>query len=727
MKNYKKNKFGNKYQKIIFFIIIILISKLQAQEFEFVVQHEGNSTATGYFDNYTYFNSGGNINILETGLNNEFTLVNRFHCGNSYCGDITISFNKMYLSAFGTGVLIYDLCDPVNPELLGIASAYMHPRASIVSDTILIATADEHVILFNISNPNQPEYLSNILYDFNRNCTYALNNHILYGFVQMGYSGPQYLLGYNITEPENPYPSVDLQLSPNCGGPWPDCMESYNDMLFVAFNDTLKIYNISDVDTIVYQTQFSVPNEINNLRLEEDMAYISIADTGVFIFDISNLFEPELIGIYNQPELCNDLEVNGNYILSGLGTKGFRIADKSDLQNIQDVYEFTQTDAAYSVHLRNYLAYFGMKESGLQIVDIADVQEPIKYGNIEALPNIRNIESIPGFLYCTEQSDSVIHIVNVSDSVNPQKVGEILADHQWILDYCIDQNRLFLLDSLEYIEMYDLSIPESPVLLSTFQENSTRLAVKDSIMILCEKIGVWPSPIRSKLKLFIIEDDDITFHDEIILGEYSDYRPFQIEIDYPYVYVRSSAGIIVLNIDGNNYLSICDEIIWSGFTEYLAYDDTYIYLSGYFSGSSEIFIIDKTDPYNLTIFQSINKGYVDLAPIGNYLCCTAGKGGYYFYGHDIVGFEEIPSKKNEFNIACYPNPCKHSTTIYFTIPENKKSKLEIYNLSGQKIIDFDITNKSKFVLETDSFTSGIYLYKISTNECSYINKLIVTI
>lgn len=727
MKNFKKNKFGNKFQKIIFFIIIILISKLQAQEFEFVVQHEGNSTATGYFDNYTYFNSGGNINILETGLNNEFTLVNRFHCGNSYCGDITISSNKMYLSAFSTGVLIYDLGDPVNPELLGIASAYYHPRASIVSDTILIATADEHVILYNISNPNQPEYLSNILYDFNRNCTYALNNHILYGFVQAGYSGPQYLLGYNITEPETPYPSVDLQLSPNCGGPWPDCMESYNDMLFVAFNDTLKIYNISDVDTIVYQTQFSVPNEINNLRLEENIAYISVADTGVFIFDISNLFEPELIGIYKQPELCNDLEVNGNYILSGLGTKGFRIADKSDLQNIQDVYEFTQTDAAYSVHLRNNLAYFGMKESGLQIVDIADVQEPIKYGNIEALPNIRNIESIHGFLYCTEQSDSVIHIVNVSDSVNPQKVGEIPAEHQWILDYCIDQNRLFLLDSIEYIEMYDLSIPESPVLLSTFQENSTRLAVKDSIMILCEKIGAWPSPLKSKLKLFIIEDDDITFHDEIILGEYSDYRPFQIEIDYPYVYVRSSAGIIVLNIDGNNNLSICDEIIWSGFTEDLAYDDTYIYLSCYFAGSNEIFIIDKTDPYNLTIFQSIDKGYGDLASIGNYLCCTAGKGGYYFYGHDIVGFEEIPSKKNEFNIACYPNPCKHSTTIYFTIPENKKSKLEIYNLSGQKIMDFDITNKSKFVLETDSFTSGIYLYKISTNERSYINKLIVTI
>lgn len=726
MKIFKKNIIINKYQKIIFFIIIILINKLQAQEFEFIAQHEGKSSAIGYFGNYIYFNSGGNINVLETGTNNEFTLVNSFNCGNSYCEGITISSNKMFLSAFD-GVLIFDLNDPVNPDLMSIAGdCYPHPRYTIIKDTILIALAEDHAFLYNISNPYQPEYLSNINYVFNRNCTYALNNNILYGFHQAGYSGPQYLLGFEITDPENPYISVYLQLCPNFQGPWPDCMSSFNNNLFVAFNDTIKIYDISTTDTITYQTQFSVPNEISNLRLEDNLAYISVTNNGVLIFDITNLFEPELIGTYNQPEFIDEFEINNDHIYCALNNNGFRIADKSDLQNIQNVYEYIQTDAAYSVYIYNNLAYFGMKESGLQIVDISNILNPVRYGNIETLPKIEDIESIPNFLYCKKQSDSIIHIINISDSINPLKVGEIQAEHHWIADYCIDQNCLFLLDSLYYIEIYDLSTPESPVLLSSIQEHSAHIAVKDSLLILCEKIGSWPSPIESKLKLFSIEDNySITLQDEIILGEYNTHRPFQMELDYPYIYIMARAGVIVLKIANNN-LTICDEIILAGFSEDLAYDDLYIYLSGYFAGSSQIVIIDKSDPYNLTITQSISKYSMDLVHFGNNICFTAGTTGYYFYGQDFIGINEPSQIKNKFKISCYPNPCNQFTTIYFIIPENKKAKLTIYNLSGQKLIDYDITNKSELTMETNSFTPGIYLYKISANEISHINKLIVT-
>jgi hypothetical protein len=719
MKNFKKYKISNKCKTIIFFILIILINKLQAQEFEFIAQHEGRCSAIGYFDNYIYFNSGGNINVLETGINNEFTLINSYYIDSYFCNDINIISNRMFLS-ISSGVLIYDLADPVNPELIGNASSvYSLIQYSIIADTILIALREDHAVLYNISDPSQPEYITNITYINNRNCTYTLHDNILYGFQQYGYSGPQHLQGYDISDPGNPYLSVELQLSPNYQAPWPDYMESYNNNLFVAFNDTLKIYDISDSDTIVYKTQFSVPNEICKLLIKENIIYISVLGSGIYIFDISNLFEPDLIGIYNQPLFIYNFDINSDHIYCGLDNRGFRIADKTDLQNIQDIYDYTHTDAVYSVHIRNNLAYLGMKASGLQVVDFSNILNPVKYGNIETLSNIDEIESIPGFLYCMEEIyDSIIHIVNISDSLNPQKVGEIQAPHNYIREFCIDQNRLFILDSLYYIEIYDLSIPESPVLLSTIQEFSTCLAVKDSLLVLCES---------SNLKLFLIENNySITLQDEIILGEYSTHRPFQIEIEYPYIYVRSRAGIIVLFIDHNNNLSICDEIIWSGYTDDLAYDDTYIYLIGYFSGSQHIVIINKTNLYNLTINQIVYNSGEDLAFIDNNFCLAGSIRGYYFYGQDFVGIEEIPLRKDEFNINCYPNPCSKNTTIYFILPEGQKAKIDIYNLSGQKIVDFNITNKNKLILETNNFTPGIYFYKISTNEISYTKKLIVT-
>lgn len=722
-----KNILENKFRTFIFSVIIIFINQIQAQDFEFIVQHEGEASAIGYYGNYTYFGSGGNINILETGANNQFNLINRFHTNNRNIDDITIDSNNMFVST-PSGVFIYDLTDPIHPDLMGIAEpTYSSPKGVIIFDTILIAKYEEATILFNIANPYQPEYLSSMGYDFNQNYAYALNGNILYGFMQSGFSGSQYLIGYDISDLENPVPFVYLQVSPNCGGAWPYDMAAKDNYLFVGFNDILKIYDVSTSDTIVYLTQFPVANEIRRLQLDDNNIYIAAKGTGILIYDISDIFTPELLGTYNQPEFITDFKVNNDYLLCALSNYGIAVADKTNMQNIQDVYEYLETDAVYTVHIKNNLAYFGMKESGLQIVDISNVQEPVDYGNIESLSKIWNIESIPEYLYCAEQYDSLIHIVNISDHNNPQKVAEIPVVHGWVTDYCIDQNRLFLLDSSAYIELYDLSIPGSPILVSTFQENGKCLAVKDSLLVLSEIFGEYPMEV--KLKLLIIEDDNsLTHSDEIVLGEFSLYDVRKIEIDYPYVYVCSRSGLIVLMIDDNDYLTVCDELIWTegySYLEDMAFDSNYIYISGSFSNQGFVNIIDKTNPYELTILQSVSNYFKKLAVSNSYFYGTIANYGYYVYENDITGLDYTESKEDEFNITCNPNPCNNSTTIYFTTPNNSKSKLEIFSISGHRIYETDITNKNSMVIETESFTSGIYLCKISTNKKYSTQKLIV--
>ncbi len=712
---------------LILFLIIIFSNQIHSQDFEFIAQHEGKASAIGNYGNYTYFSSGGNINILETVANNEFNLINRFHTNSRYSNDITIDSNRMFVST-SNEVLIYNLSDPENPELIGAASpTYSQPKGSIILDTLLIIKCKSKAFLYNIANPLNPEHLSTIFYDNNRHCTYALNQNILYGFEQIGYSGPQSIVGYDISDPGSPFRSVSLQVSPDYQGAWPNDMDSQDNYLYVDFSDTLKIYDISTPDTIINLTQFPAADEIHHLILDNNNIYIATIDTGIFIYDLSNLYEPELLGIYNQPEIINEFKINSEYIFCGLGNKGAVIANKSDIQNIQDVYSYSQTDAVYSVHIKDDFAYFGMKESGLQIVDINNIQEPNEYGNIHSLSNIERIESIPDYLYCSKSSDSVIHIVDVSDYTNPQKVGEILAEHAWINDYCIDQNRMFLIDSSEYIEIYDLSLPESPNLLATFNENGRHLAVNDSYLIQGEAFGDYPS--ECKLKLFIVGDDNsLTHQDEFVLGEYSTYAFQKIEIDYPYVYVCFRKGLLILKINDDDNLTFCDEMTWTAGASYMedmVYDDNYIYLSGIFSNQYLINIIDKTDPNNLSVYQSVDNYCNNLAVSNNYFFGTIANNGYFIYGNDITGFNYTEPKENEFNITCNPNPCDNMTTINFTIQNNIKSKLEIFNLLGQGIYETDVTNKNHLVIETENFTPGVYLCKISTNNQYTTQKLII--
>ena len=705
------NRSSLQYQSCIVLILIISFCRLQAQEFELKVQHEGYSQAVGYYNDYVYFNSGGNLNILKREDDSSFAYINRIHCYNNYLSHISIDNGIMFLSAFGKGVLIYDLNDPENPELLSIANVnFVSPRATIVVDSILISMGEAHAAIFDITNPQQPEYLSEMYFMFNRKCTYALNNDMFYGFYQDGYSGPQYLHGYNISDPADPMLTVSLQISPDYHGTWPDVMAAQDDILFAGFNDTIKMYDISDSDTIAYVTRFPVPGSVNIMKLAEDTVYLAVADTGMLVYDLSDMYNPELIAAYEKEHTFYNFEIGADYFYSGFGIYGFIIADKSDMQNINDVYEYTRTDAAYAVHIRDDQAYVGMKRSGLQIIDIGDVYEPIYYGNIESLSSIETIKSIPGYLYCEMPSDPVIQIVDVSDNSNPKQAGEIIAQHSWIIDYCIDEDRLFMVDSLDYIAMYDLSVPDDPVLVTTFNERGHSIAVIDSIMILSESSINRPERSESKLKIFILNESNIYLHHEVDLGSYSK-RAFQIEIGYPFVYVRTAEGVIMLKFDSDNYLSVCDELSWNGLTEKMDYNDTFIYLSGYFTGSSELIIIDKTDPYNLVVFQSFERGFEDIASFGSYLLCTARHGGYYFYGQQGVGLEEDESVRKGGFISCYPNPVLDELNIR---SGSRIDNLYILNLHGQILLNKKLNGQPECKADVGFLPPGVYLLKIKT-------------
>jgi len=77
----------------------------------------------------------------------------------------------------------------------------------------------------------------------------------------------------------------------------------------------------------------------------------------------------------------------------------------------------------------------------------------------------------------------------------------------------------------------------------------------------------------------------------------------------------------------------------------------------------------------------------------------------------------------------YPNPFNPVTTIEYSLPENSKIELSIYNSLGQKVSTLINENKqaghyaTKF--DASNFASGIYLYKIRTKNFSQTKKMLL--
>ncbi len=111
------------------------------------------------------------------------------------------------------------------------------------------------------------------------------------------------------------------------------------------------------------------------------------------------------------------------------------------------------------------------------------------------------------------------------------------------------------------------------------------------------------------------------------------------------------------------------------------------------------------------------------------------KGGVYFVNLSRTdadnGCKPIARVKNVTN---YPNPFNPNTSISFVLSKEAEATVQIYNIKGQKVFDFGSKHypAGKSTLDWNgidksncSVSSGIYFFRIKTNDDSHTHKMIM--
>jgi hypothetical protein len=149
--------------------------------------------------------------------------------------------------------------------------------------------------------------------------------------------------------------------------------------------------------------------------------------------------------------------------------------------------------------------------------------------------------------------------------------------------------------------------------------------------------------------------------------------------------------------------------------------------------------------------KKINSGSADfspgLTPDGKYLLFSRDDGitrhiywvssGFIDSIRQIVtevSTEEVNIPKGKSLLQNYPNPFNPTTTIRYLLNESSKVKLTIYNLLGQKIkiLQNAFQNAGEYSVVWDAtddrnnpVSSGIYFYRLDTNEMNFIKKMVL--
>ncbi len=94
-----------------------------------------------------------------------------------------------------------------------------------------------------------------------------------------------------------------------------------------------------------------------------------------------------------------------------------------------------------------------------------------------------------------------------------------------------------------------------------------------------------------------------------------------------------------------------------------------------------------------------------------------------------TGISEDELLTHNFELSNYPNPFTTATEINYTLPQDARVKLDVFNLVGEKIttlVDGRQTKGAKTVRwDAPDLPGGIYLYRIETGGVSRTSKMIL--
>jgi hypothetical protein len=96
-------------------------------------------------------------------------------------------------------------------------------------------------------------------------------------------------------------------------------------------------------------------------------------------------------------------------------------------------------------------------------------------------------------------------------------------------------------------------------------------------------------------------------------------------------------------------------------------------------------------------------------------------------GTDVTTTSVIP---DEFSLEQnYPNPFNPTTKITYNIPKESRVKLEVFNILGQRVAtlvnDLQIAGLHSVDFDASEFTSGVYVYRLITQDYSISKKMVL--
>lgn len=335
--------------------------------------------------------------------------------------EMDVDGDRLYAVDDDDGLLVFDVQDPIDPELLGrFDTAYVATDFTLNGFNAFVTSTLWDFEVVDIPRLTSPDalYATLPLPGTSQGVT-KIDETLLIP------AGPDGIHIVNVSNPEIPAYLGTNQTPANE-------LVREGSLLYASWSEpAVTILDATDPTNLQTVGSIDIPGttEISGIAIQGDLALLSRKlDLSLLLYfvDISDPASPNVINTYTLPWYAESIEISGNYAFLACSIRGIRVIDISDPITPHEA-AVLDTFIPHELFLQNQTLYalqaaVFQRTPGLHIIDIQNPISPTQTAQFstESSPNDLFVQG--GHAYISTVSNGLT-IVDVSDQSSPTPAG----------------------------------------------------------------------------------------------------------------------------------------------------------------------------------------------------------------------------------------------------------------------------------------------------------------
>ncbi|MHA1924053.1 MAG: hypothetical protein ACTSVP_13350 [Candidatus Heimdallarchaeota archaeon] len=503
----------------------------------------GNGRGTVTYNQYTILITNNEVHVIDkTDLANP-VLVSSWHNlteGLNYY-DFKLRGDFLYLLDSFSKVTMVDISDIENFEVVSIAMVGYTTKMKLHEDLLFVYDSSYKLLIYNISSTSTMEFITEYIVDdyFSSSINdFEIINQTAYFICDNG------LQIYNLTNPDN---IMKIGNTTSITGD-NNRISVKDDLVFIGtMNHGIIVYNTTNTTNPTFLYNFlneTSDNEYAEWYFIDDYLLVFNKMEGLILCDATNLSDifyiqsTEFNRSFYIEKYLNTLTIVTFY-------KYVYYTDISDILNIITLGSFDMGGNCIGVVTQGNFAYLANGGSGLEIISVANPDNPIKVANVYLNSSYADgvcVSNDLAFVACFFDGVYIIDIANPLQPIILSKYESTLGIHYYY-DLAITENLLFIANGNAGVEIVDVSIPSSPYLINSF---NTDYSFAQSIDIQNDIAAV----VDGILQLTIFDVSSPIHPIQLSTVHTYDWAPREVKIEGDFVYVLNYYdGFSIIDIE----------------------------------------------------------------------------------------------------------------------------------------------------------------------------------